>query len=103
MKDRGSNLEELLKGLLSIISNDRIVLFQTPQGRTKNNVSIGGYEDDIIFPVLPGIERTHHVSLATTMTLAYTDFLQTSDLPSTGTIHPLGRKQQDIEPKLNSS
>ena len=43
MKDRESNLEEILKGLLSVISNDRIVLFQTPQGRTNNViVSVGG-------------------------------------------------------------
>ena len=42
MKDRGSNLlEEVLKSLLSVVSNDRIVLFQTSQGRT-NNVSVGG-------------------------------------------------------------
>ena len=41
MKDRGSNLEEVLKSLLSVTSNDRIVLFQTPQGRA-NNVSDGG-------------------------------------------------------------
>ena len=35
MKDRGSNLKELsMKSLPSVIPNDRIVLFQTPQGRT---------------------------------------------------------------------
>jgi len=41
MKDRGSNLEKILKCLLSLISKDRIVLFQTPQRRT-DNVSDGG-------------------------------------------------------------
>ena len=46
MKDRGSNLKEVLKRLLGVILidflNDRVVPFQTPQARTNlNNVSDG--------------------------------------------------------------